>query len=31
VAEVLDALSRRRLVRRASGSYVALGTVDAVQ
>ncbi|MHB1313000.1 MAG: hypothetical protein ACYC3L_13375 [Gemmatimonadaceae bacterium] len=31
VAEVLDALSRRRLVRRASGAYIALGAVDAVQ
>ncbi len=31
VAEVLDALSRRRLVRWASGSYLALGAVDVVQ
>ena len=31
VAEVLDALSRRRLVRRASGGYLSLGAADVVQ
>jgi hypothetical protein len=31
VAEVLDALSRRRLVRRGSGGYLALVAADAVQ
>jgi hypothetical protein len=31
VAEVLDALSRRRLVRRGSGGYLALVAADTVQ